>query len=46
MRDAIISRKRGETFNKIELVVNVRGLVISKYTIIIYRPRKKEEMRK
>jgi hypothetical protein len=43
MRDAIISRKRGEIFNKIESIVNVGGLVTSKYAIVIYRARKKEE---
>ncbi len=43
MHDAIISRKRGEIFNKIELAVNVGGLVTSKYAIVIYRPRKREE---
>jgi hypothetical protein len=46
MCDAIISRKKGEIFNKIELTVNVGGLVTSKYVIIIYRPRKREETHK
>jgi hypothetical protein len=48
MRDAIISRKRGEIFNKIELAMNVGGggLMTSRYAIVIYRPRKKEGMHK
>jgi hypothetical protein len=46
MRDTIISRKRKEILNKIELAVNVGGFVTSKYAIIIYRPRKREETRK
>jgi hypothetical protein len=44
--DAIISKKIKEIFNQIESAMNVWGLVTSKYAIVIYKPRKREEMRK
>jgi hypothetical protein len=46
MHDTIISRKKGEIFNQIKLAMNVGGFVTSKYVIVIYRPRKREDMRK
>jgi hypothetical protein len=44
--DAIISRKKKKKINQIKSAMNVWGIVTSKYVIIIYWPRKREEMRK
>jgi len=46
MHDAIISRKRGKIFNKIESAMKVGGLVTSRYAIVIYRLRKRKGMHK
>jgi hypothetical protein len=46
MCDAIISRKRGKIFNKIKSTMKVRGLVTSRYAIIIYKPMKRNGMHK
>jgi hypothetical protein len=42
----MIIRKRVKIFNKIKSTMKVREIVTSRYTIIIYRPRKTKGGRK